>query len=383
MDAKPRISAARPADLLKARIAVSAVFFMLGAGSGIWAVHIPLIQARLAIDPAILGLALLALAIGAVLSMPLAGWLVGHAGSRRSTAAATLAYLAVLPLPMLAGTVPLFFAAAFAFGFLMGSLDVVANVQASEVETARQRPTMSSFHAFFSIGGLAGALIGALIIAKGWGDGSGATGAAIVLLGFGALAAGNLYPSERPAEGGPRFALPSQAVLVLGGMALLCYAIEGAVTDWSALFLTKVRHATPTTAAVGFALFSLAMAGFRLFGDPLVAWLGNRKVLIGGGLVIAGGLGIALAAPWPLIGGLGFGLVGVGAANVVPVLFSAGARTPGVPAGVGVAAIATMGYTGYLFAPPILGFVANQYGLSASLGLVLAMGLAMAWLGRR
>ena len=172
-------------------------------------------------------------------------------------------------------------------------------------------------------------------------------------------------------------------MLALGAIAFLGYAIEGAVTDWSALFLTVVRDATPATAAVGYALFSLAMAAFRLFGDPVVARFGNRRVLVGGGLLIAAGLGLALAAPWPLVGAVGFGLVGVGAANVVPVLFSASARAPGVPPGIGVAAVATMGYTGYLFAPPILGFVAHQYGLSASIALVLAMGLGMSWLGRR
>ncbi len=382
METLPRRSSAAPA-LFRARAAVSIVFFLLGTGSGIWAVHIPLIQERLAIDPAVLGLALLTLAIGAMLSMPLAGWIVGRLGSRVPTAVATIVYLVVVPLPILAGSVPLFFAAAFAFGLLMGTLDVVANVQASEVEAARRRPTMSSFHAYFSIGGLTGALIAAWVIAIGWGDGRGAVAATLVFLVFAAVAAGNLHPSERAVEAGPRFALPTRAVLALGAIAFLGYAIEGAVTDWSALFLTVVRDATPATAAVGYALFSLAMAAFRLFGDPIVARFGNRRVLVGGGLLIAAGLGLALAASWPLVGAVGFGLVGVGAANVVPVLFSASARVPGVPAGIGVAAVATMGYTGYLFAPPILGFVAHQYGLSASIALVLAMGLAMAWLGRR
>jgi len=379
METLPR----RPSALFRARVAVSVAFFLLGGGSGIWAVHIPLVQERLAIDPAVLGLALLTLAIGAMLSMPLAGWIVGRLGSRAPTAVAMIVYLVTVPLPILAGTVPLFFAAAFAFGLLMGTVDVVANVQASEVEAARRRPTMSSFHAYFSIGGLAGALIAAWVIAIGWGDGRGAVAATLVFLVFGAVAAGNLHPGERAVETGPRFALPTRAVLALGAIAFLGYAIEGAVTDWSALFLTVVRDATPATAAVGYALFSLAMAAFRLFGDPVVARFGNRRVLVSGGLLIAAGLGLALAAPWPLVGAVGFGLVGVGAANVVPVLFGASARAPGVPAGIGVASVATMGYAGYLFAPPILGFVANQYGLSASIAVVLAMGLAMAWLGRR
>lgn len=367
----------------RARIAVSAVFFLMGVGPGLWAVHIPLIQARLAIDPAILGIALLVLAAGAVVSMPLAGWLVGRTGSRIPTAVAVIVYLMILPLPILADSVLLLCASVFVFGLLLGSFDVAANVQASEVETARGRPTMSSFHAFYSIGTLAGALIGAFVIDIGWGDGSGATVAAAVLLVPGGVAAANLFRSTRPVESGPHFALPSRAVLLLGGLAFLGYAIEGAITDWSALFLTLVRDATPTTAAFGFALFSLAMTGFRHFGDPIVAKLGGRTVLVAGGVLVIAGLGLTIAIPSAYVGAIGFGLVGIGAANIVPLLFSAGARTPGVPAGMGVAAIATMGYTGFLLAPPVLGFVGHQYGLTTSLGVVLAMAVVLTVLGLR
>jgi fucose permease len=263
----------------------------------------------------------------------------------------------------------------------MGGLDVVANVQAAEVEAARAKPTMSSFHGFYSVGALAGALIGALVIANGWGDGTGAATACIVLLALAAMAAGNLLPSERPLAGAPRFALPNRAVLGLGMLAFLCFAIEGAVTDWSALFLTSVKAATPVTAAIGYSAYALAMAGFRLFGDGIVARLGPKTTVVGGGALTALGLAIALAAPWPAVGAVGFGLVGLGAANIVPVVFSAGARTPGVPSGIGVSAVATLGYSGFLIAPPVLGFVADAYGLAAAMAVVLVMSLAMGVLG--
>jgi MFS family permease len=161
-------------------------------------------------------------------------------------------------------------------------------------------------------------------------------------------------------------------------LGFLCFAIEGAVTDWSALFLSTEKAATPTMAAAGFALFSLAMAFFRLVGDPLVARLGNQLILVGGGLLMAAGIAIALLAPWPLLGAIGFALVGLGAANVVPVVFSAAGRTPGVPPAIGVAAVVTLSYTGYLVAPPILGAVAHALGLSAALTLVLVMALLIA-----
>ncbi len=278
---------------------------------------------------------------------------------------------------------PLFFVAAFFFGLTMGSLDVLANVQASEVETLRGRPTMSSFHGFYSVGGLAGAIVGAFIIANGFGDGTGAAAAGAVLLILAAAAVRSLLPGRKAHEDAPRFALPNRAVLGLGILAFLCFAIEGAVTDWSALFLTTVRRTTPEMAAIAYAAYAFAMAAVRLFGDPIVARLGGKVLVVGGGLLVAVGLLVALIAPWPVVGAAGFGLVGIGAANIVPILFSAAARTPGVPSGVGVSAVATLGYSGFLVAPPILGFAANQYGLSAALALVLVMGAAMTWLGGR
>lgn len=383
MEATPGTAADRENIAFRARVAVSVAFLLLGVGPGLWAVHIPLVQERLGISPAILGLGLLLMAGGAVLAMPIMGWAVGHVGSRIPTATGMMLYVATIPLPILAGNVPFFFAALFFFGLLMGGLDVVGNVQAAEVESLRRKPTMSSFHAFYSIGALGGALVGAFIIASGWGDGTGAVAVCILLLALGAMAVGNLLPSERPIDGAPRFVLPNRAVLGLGILAFLCFAIEGAVTDWSALFLTNAKGASPQSAAFGYAAYAFAMAGLRLLGDPIVVRLGPKMITVGGSLLCVLGLGIALTAPWPIVSALAFGLVGLGAANIVPVLFSAGARTPGVPSGVGVSAVATLGYSGFLVFPPIMGFVADLFGLSAAMGIVLLMSAAMAWMGAR
>jgi MFS family permease len=361
---------------------VSIAFLILGIGPGLWAVHIPLVQERLGIGPGILGVALLVMAGGAVLAMPLTGWAVGHVGSRLPTAVGVLLYMVVTPLPILAPTVPVFFVSLFFFGFLMGGVDVAGNVQAADVEKYRGRATMSSFHAFYSIGGLAGALAGAFVIGRGWGEGSGAAAICAALFVVGAVFVRDLLPSERT-EARPQFALPSRAVLGLGLIAGLVFAIEGAVTDWSALFLTGVKVATPETAAFGYASYAMAMAGLRLVGDPIVERLGPRRIVVGGGLLCVLGLGLALVAPWPLVAALGFGLVGLGAANVAPVCFSAGTRVPGVPPGMGVSAVVTMGYTGFLVFPPLLGFAAELLGLAAAIGIVLVMSAAMATLGLR
>jgi MFS family permease len=288
-----------------------------------------------------------------------------------------IAFAILAPIPVLSPSVPFLFVALFLFGAAMGGLDVAMNTQAAEIEAARRRPTMSSFHGFFSVGALVGAVLGGFIIGAGWGDGSGASLAAAVLLAMAVWSAMNLWPSERPVDGGPRFALPPLAVLGLGAITFLAFSGEGGVTDWSALYLSTVKQSTTAEAASGLAAFSVAMVIFRLSGDWLVARLGNVATIVGGGLMMAAGMIVAVAAPWPWVVAAGFGIVGIGTANLVPVAFSAAARVPGVAPGIGVAAVTTTGYAGFLVFPPVLGFAGEAWGLSVSLLVVAAMGLAI------
>jgi MFS family permease len=370
--------------LRRARIAVSICFFVLGAGTGVWAVHIPLVQSRLGIDPAVLGLALFALAIGAVGTMPLTGIALSRYGSRLPTQVLGIAFPVVFPLAILAPTTPLLFASLFLFGAALGGLDVAMNTQATEVEAGRGRPTMSSFHGFFSVGALSGAGIGSLILAIGWGNGSGAVVVAVVFLAMAIGAAINLLPTAAPPPGtgprGPRFTLPDRAVLGVGFISFLAFAGEGAVTDWSALFLVEVKHASAAGAGLGYAVFSVAMTVCRLTGDAVVARLGGFTTVLAGGGLVAAGMVLAIVAPSPLLSSLAFAIVGVGAANIVPVAFSAAARIPGVSPAAGVAAATTLGYSGFLIFPPLIGFVARSFGLSAALVTVAIMGVAIATL---
>ena len=380
MDTTPDLPAARAAapSLVRARVAVSMAFFVCGCGVGLWAVHIPLVAERLAIGAGTIGLALLSAAIGAVGTMPLTGFTLATYGSRLPTAAIVIAFAILAPLPILSPTVPFLFVALFLFGAAMGALDVAMNTQAAEIEAARGRPTMSSFHGFFSVGALAGAILGGFIVGVGWGNGSGAVLAAVALLAMAVWSAMNLWPSGRPVDGGPRFALPPIAVLGLGAITFLAFSGEGGVVDWSALYLSTVKLSTTAEAASGLAAFSVTMVVFRLTGDWLVARIGNVATIVGGGLLMAAGMIVAVAAPWPWVVAAGFGIVGIGTANLVPVAFSAATRVPGVPPGLGVAAVTTTGYGGFLIFPPVLGFVGEAWGLSVSLLVVAVMGLAIA-----
>jgi hypothetical protein len=378
MDATPGQRMSRAPSVNRARVAVSLSFVVLGAGTGLWAVHIPIVKERLDIDPSMLGLALLTMAIGAVITMPLTGAAIARFGSRPPTAFLSIAYPILTPIVILSGSTQFLFVSAFFFGAALGALDVAMNTQASEVEIARGKPTMSSFHGFFSVGALGAAILGGALIGLGYADGSAALIVSILLLALGIYAAFNLWHSERPPEQGPRFSLPNPAVLGLGIITFLAFAAEGAVTDWSALYLSSVKNWSLAASASGFAAFSVAMVVCRLTGDLVVARLGGFVIVVGGGLLTAAGMAIAVLSPWPVISAAGFAIVGIGAANLVPVAFSAAARTQGIPPSMGVATVTTLGYSGFLVFPPVLGFIAQDWGLSAALGFVALMGLTIA-----
>jgi MFS family permease len=366
----------------RARWAISAIFLLNGTGIGLWAAHVPVVQARAGFDTAVLGMLLLTIAAGAMASMPLAGWLSTHWGSRRATLSAGFGF-AIATAVLIWTSHPIgLFAAAFAFGVTNGAMDVSMNANASEVEIARGIPTMSSFHAWFSLGGLVGAALGGLLIEAGFGDGSGAlamSAATIIAL---LVALPHVMRGPRSDGTAAHFALPRGPALFLGLLALLCMAVEGALVDWSALLLTERTGATPATAAIGFSAFSIAMAACRFAGDRLTIRFGPAHVMIFGGVAILLGLLIAVFASHFLVASLGFALVGLGAANVVPLIFAAAARTPGMSAGGGVATAATVGYTGFLMGPPVIGWVAAHTNIAVALGILSLAGAVIAFNAR-
>lgn len=361
-----------------ARWAISTVFLLNGAGIGLWAAHVPTVQARMGIDTGMLSMVLLTVAGGALLAMPLMGGLTGRWGTRRMVLLSGFAFAAMTPLIMGAPSLPLLFIAAFLFGVSNGALDVAMNANASEVETARGLPTMSSFHGFFSLGGLFGAGIGGLLVGQGLGHGQGALMVGVVTAVVLALSAPRVMGFAASHDAGSHFSLPRGAALGLGLLALLCFAVEGALVDWSALLMQERTGATPASAALGFSAFSIAMAACRFAGDRLIVRFGALRIMVVGGLAMFAGLALAVASTHFVLSAVGFALVGLGAANVVPLLFGAAARIPGMSAGNGVAAVATLGYGGLLLAPPVLGWVAMHSSIMVALGGLSLSGLVIA-----
>jgi len=372
-------------DLLPARAAASAAFFGNGFGIGIWAAQLPRFKAALGLSDGQLSLGLLAFSIGAVALMPVVGWAVTIIGSRLATLAAAFAFSFTLLLIGLAPSLPLFIAASFLAGACNGTMDISMNTNATVVEKAWGSAIMSSFHAFFSLGGLAGAALSGLLIAF---DLSIFETLLVACLGMGALflaaAFGMMGEAKRARDGeGHGFALPRGPVVVVAVLAMFCFVVEGAMVDWTAIYLQTVAGADLQAAVTGFAAFSLAMTICRFLGDAVVRTLGRARTVQLGGFLAASGLSLAIFLPQPVPATLGFALVGFGLANIVPVLFSTAAQMEGIAPSVGVAMVATLGYGGYLMGPPLIGFGGDLFGLRSMLGVLILFSVTIIVLSQR
>ena len=362
-----------PTEIVRARVAVGAVFFVNGLVLASWLPHIPAVKAAHGISDGQLGLVLLCMALGAMLALPVAGFLVGRLGSRLMTSTTALALCAALPLPLLAPRVEALGLVLVLFGAANATLDVSMNAQAVAVEARWGQAIMSSFHALFSLGGLAGAALAGVAMAAGVGDVTHVVVTALACVGAVAACLPFLLPSPAAGSPGPVFARPRGALLALGVLAFCGLIAEGAMGDRSAVYLHDTLGSSPALASAGFAACSLAMAAGRFGGDALVRRYGAARVLRASSTVAAIGLVGALLLGTPASGVVGFGLVGLGVANVIPILFSAAGRVPGTPPGVGIAAVATTGYFGFLVGPPVIGMVADVTGLRVALGIVAGL----------
>ncbi len=385
MAAAEQIAAQASIPPRAARVVVSVIFFTNGALVANWFARVPDVKQALALSEGALSIALLAMAIGALLSQPTAGWVIGKVGSRTVTAVMALANCAALILPGFAPSLPLLAVTLFLFGASNGALDVAMNAQAALVERRYARPIMSSFHALWSVGGLLGAAIGGLAVARGLATGphfiiAAAAGAVVMLFAIrGLIPDGPVASSSHE----PAFALPTRALLPMGIVALCALICEGAIGDWGAIYLREGLGSAAAAAAVGYAVFAFAMAGGRFAGDWLATRFGSGNVVrAGGGLVVAG-IVLALMSTTPAVAIAGYGLVGAGVSCVFPLIMSAAARTPGVTPSIGIAAMATAGYTGFLLGPPLIGGMAELFSLRGALGVLAIFGLVILVLGTR
>ena len=360
--------------------ATRAFFFIGGFGSASWAPLVPVLRERLAIGDDVLGLLLLCIGIGSLATMPLSGALSARLGCRRVLVATgilfTCTLLAVTLVDSLWTAVPVI----LVFGALMGCLDVVINVAAVIVEKGIGRRIMSGMHAFWSLGGFVGAgLYGVWVGVLGLtAFQSTAIAAGIVLaltVGFGR----NLIPYG--GGGGSLVALPRGIVVFVGITAFIAFLSEGAVMDWSGVYLTAVRGMDLALAGVGFSVFSAAMLTMRFLGDRVVQRIGQRPVAVGGALLTLVGILLIMFAPVDALLYFGFFAIGIGSANIVPVFFSLMGRQNVMPIGTAVSAVSTMGYLGILAGPAAIGFISSATNLQTAFGMLAVLSIAQAAVG--
>ncbi|MDO8184885.1 MFS transporter [Conexibacter sp. JD483] len=394
-------------DTQRPRLATAVMFFVSGAVIGVWAANVPFVRDRLDASTTTLGLCLLAMAAGSVLTMPLAGRELQRRPSRAMTRLGALLVPPAAVLPLLASTVWQLALALFLFGCCVGLIDVSMNAHGVAVERAMGTAVMSSLHAGWSFGGLAGA--GATAVGHALGADPRATAAVfmVVLLVLGLVAgprmgemsAADAAASGDPAAGAPASAgapaaagagagargrvRPSRAVVVIGALVFALFMCEGALTDWSALYLDRDLGTSASLAAIGYGAFAGGMACGRTFGDALKRRVGGVTLLRFGALTAS----VAVAAML-LVGAPGFALValllaGLGAANGVPLLFSAAGHARDMDAGPAIAAVSAAGYFGLLAGPPLLGFVADATTLPWALAIVALLTAVVAANARR
>jgi MFS family permease len=368
---------------VSARVATFGVFFVNGAVIGTWVAHIPWVQGRFELSKSTLGLILLAMAIGVIVALPLMGQAIVRLGSVRATRIAGTVCALVLPLPLLAPEPWLLPIALVILGASSGAMDVSMNAHGVAVERILHKPVMSSLHAGWSFGGLAGA---ALVAAAG---GLGvdprvealtATGLFLLLL---VACLTRLGPGSVSDEAPSGFVRPTRGVVVLAMLCLIIMVTEGAMADWGGLYLTRDLGTSTAVAALAFAAFSGGMTAARVFGDWLNHRLGAATLMQGGSALAGLALGAMLLLADPALAICGFFLVGIGVANGVPLVFSAAGHAPGRESGPNIAAVSSMGSIGFLAGPPFIGFFAEATSLPLALS-TLCLGLLVVTIaGRR
>ena len=367
-----------PSVIRNARSAVALTFLVHGFVVGSWIAHIPLAKDRLNVGTGVFGLALLALAVGAIIAMPLSGGLINRFGSARVTTFTGIAFCLAFIMPPLAPDLLTFVLVAIVFGATIGSMDVAMNAHGIAVEKAMRRATMSFLHAAFSIGAMAGSLLGAFLLIVLGEMGHIFLAAAIGLILFLFCFRYFLPGDTDKGLSGAGFVWPTRATIGLGALCFLALMAEGAIVDWSGLMLRQRFLLDAGMAALGFAAFAAGMSFSRLVGDRMRMKFGAARLVRWSALLMALGLAAALVIPSALIAIIALALAGIGIGNAAPILFAGGGRLEPDAPGRGIAAVTTLGYAGFLAGPPLIGFVAELTGLTAALGLVVLASLVIA-----
>jgi MFS family permease len=361
---------------LALRAAVGAMFFMAGLCFASWASRIASIQLHLGLSFAALGGVLSALPVGLMCSLPFSGWIITKIGSRKLLIIALTIYgLTLVTLGLAQNSLQLI-CCLWLYGFSSNAVNISVNTQAVATERLYDKPIMATFHGLWSLAGFTGAGIGTFMIAKGIDPFQHfAVISGIIILSI--LIAARSLKDDKTASSGPIFVMPDSSLIKLGIIAFCSMICEGAMFDWSTIYFRDIIHPDKALIGAGYACFMGAMASGRFVADWFAHRFGLKRILQVSGSLTAIGLLIAVAFPYlgPAMGG--FLLVGIGVSSVVPMVYSAAGKSKTMAPGVALAAVSTIGFTGFLVAPSVIGFIAGLATLRASFILIACMGISV------
>jgi fucose permease len=344
---------------------------------GNWVTRIPDIKSNLSLSEADLGFVLLGMPFGAILIMPISGWIISKITLGKAIMSGLLIFAAIAFLPSTTSSLWMLGVSLFFYGLTNAFLDISMNAGAAVVEKKHSFPIMSTCHGMWSFGAMLGSLVGSLFIGFRVDPFIHLSFISLIIVIFGILVSNKISKIKDSQEGGQVFALPNKALLGLAFIAFCILLSEGAVADWSSIYMKDTLGSNPFLVGIAYSGYSFFMALGRFTGDGLIPRFGNKKILILGATISILGLTTALAFNSPVLAIVGFSLTGLGFSCIVPIVFSASAKTQGMSSSAGIAAVATMGYTGFLIGPPLIGFIAEYYGLQIGLSLVIILALAV------
>jgi len=377
----------------KAKIATQLIFLVCGLGLSSWAPMVPIVKNNLNLNEANLGVVLLMLGLGALIMMPISGYLINRFGSRKIIAIGTIVIAITLPVLLITPSYYGILLTLFIFGCGVGTVDVAMNSHGIQVQNTFEKQIMSSLHGLFSVGGIIGSLGLGLLIKMGLSPLLSAIVISITLIILIMSQYKNLFDYQFEKDTINRFIEKTEkeennnsksfqwlnkTVLLLGFMCFTVFLSEGAMLDWSALFLKNTKSVAVEFAGIGYAFFSISMAIMRLLGDKLVEKLNPKIIVIGGSILSIIGLFFMVFSFYIPLVLIGFVLLGIGASNIVPIFFSEGGRISGISPNISIPAITTMGYAGQLVGPALLGFIAHLYTMEIAFMTIAGLMLLVA-----
>lgn len=360
-------------------VAIGLVFMTVSILFGSWVTRIPDMKSNLNLNEGTLGLSLLGMSIGALIMMPFSAWIMSKVGTGKTMFFGIIIATLTMALPAFATSFWTLVMFLFVAGLFHGLTDVAMNAAAATIEQSQRIRILSTCHGMFSLGGMFGAILGSYLAGYGVSVQVHLMSLSIIMVVVILLISKSLLNVEdAEIEKGKLFVIPSGALIGLAIVGFIIMMSEGAIADWSAIYIKDYLNGTAAIAGLGFAGFSLTMALGRFIGDSIIPKYGSRKIIQVGSTLGAIGLALVIFIPNIYVAILGFTIVGLGFSCVVPILFSAAAKVPGIASGTGIAAVTTSGIFGFLIGPPAIGFIAHEFNLTIALGCVMVLaGLAV------